>query len=177
MKIPLWSFSSVISPVISSSLWTTPKWRRCINKHSQLAADLPQSSLNQCLGAMCELISNVQPCMDWGRLKLLDLLGAAVSGGIPCKVFAFWKIPSRGHAELFWIGSGILCASWVQNWHSSVFSLSQFSLSAQLHKLGMTNRAPPTVENFSYSSCGYKSIFGHVAVTWPNFWKERKVPF
>lgn len=90
MKFSLWSFSFVIS---FFSLWTTPitQWRSCINKHLQLA--LPQSSLNQCLGVMCELISNVQPCMNWGRLKLLDLLGGcSQQRNSMFKVFAFEKV-------------------------------------------------------------------------------------
>ena len=44
-----------------------PEWRCYINKHLQ--PGLPQSSLNQRLGQIRELISNVQPCIISRKLR------------------------------------------------------------------------------------------------------------
>ena len=68
---------------------------------------MPQSSLNQCPRLMCELISNVHPCMISGRLRhfwgfwnYLGGRGGADSEGITCLKWNAWS---------FWVRTVILC--------------------------------------------------------------------
>lgn len=56
-----------------------------VDKNKHMKSALPQSSLNQCLGVIHKLISNVQPCRIVKRLKELHYLSFCVCDKIKRK--------------------------------------------------------------------------------------------